>query len=276
LLRQSFPRAHLEILGQKRIAALAMRANYADAIRSIEDGALAGFFLRDGVLSPEFAEYFGNFDLVLSYLFDSDQVFATNLARANVRRLITGSPKISDAEHAAQQLARPLEQIGLYLKDPVATLPAPPQIAAHEIAIHPGSGSETKNWPPESFRELITQLLASDKQNKILLIGGEADANRMAKLKMILPNERIESVENLPLLELAQRLRSCRFFLGHDSGVSHLAAAVGTRCLLLFGPTDPKVWAPLGPNVRVLRSPCLTMSGIEVDDVLDSLGEFMN
>jgi heptosyltransferase-2 len=268
----------LEILGQKQIVALAMRANYADAIRSIDDGALAGFFARGGVLSPEMVKYFGSFDLVVIYLFDSDRIFATNLARAGVRRLITGSPKISDAEHAAQQLARPLEQIGLYLNDPVATLPLPSRrpIAANEIAIHPGSGSETKNWPLESFRELITQLLASDKKNKILLIGGEADANRMAKLRMILPNARVETVENLPLLELVERLRSCRFFLGHDSGVSHLAAAVGTRCLLLFGPTDPKVWAPLGPNVRVLRSPSLTMSGIEVGDVLDSLGGFMN
>jgi ADP-heptose:LPS heptosyltransferase len=53
-------------------------------------------------------------------------------------------------------------------------------------------------------------------------------------------------------------------FLGHDSGVSHLAAAVGTPCVLLFGPTDPAMWAPPGEYVRVIhRGP--EMSAISVD-----------
>jgi heptosyltransferase-2 len=57
---------------------------------------------------------------------------------------------------------------------------------------------------------------------------------------------------HLPLPQLAAVLERCRLFLGHDSGISHLAAATGAPCLLLFGPTDPAVWAPPNPGVHVL------------------------
>jgi len=64
--------------------------------------------------------------------------------------------------------------------------------------------------------------------------------------------------------------RECRLFLGHDSGISHLAAACGVPCVLLFGPTDPATWAPPGPHVHVVRrDPDLT--SITVADVLAAL-----
>jgi len=69
-------------------------------------------------------------------------------------------------------------------------------------------------------------------------------------------------------VELAVRLQKCALFLGHDSGISHLVAAVGTPCVLLFGPTDPAIWAPANPKVRVLRASNLTMDGIGVGEVL--------
>jgi ADP-heptose:LPS heptosyltransferase len=74
----------------------------------------------------------------------------------------------------------------------------------------------------------------------------------------------------LPLPELAAQLSSSQLFLGHDSGVSHLAAALGVPCVLLFGPTDPAMWAPPVPHVRVIRrGPELT--AISVADVKAAL-----
>jgi heptosyltransferase-2 len=78
--------------------------------------------------------------------------------------------------------------------------------------------------------------------------------------------------KNLPLTTLANLLQNCSFFLGHDSGISHLAAAVGTPSLLLFGPTDPAIWAPQNAQVRVLRSRNRTLEEIAVEEVLDLLG----
>ncbi len=269
LLRETFPSAHLEILGYRHNARLAELAGYADATRSIEDGPLASFFIRDGDLPVELVEYFAGFQQVVSYLFDPDEIFARNLGRAGVRNLITGSAKISEQEHAARQLARPLERLGLYLEDPAAwILPNEPRsIDRHRIAIHSGSGSETKNWPLPQFLELVGWLLAEDPERRLLLVGGEADERQIATLQKVLPNDRFELATNLPLTALAMELRDCALFIGHDSGISHLAAAVGAKSVLLYGPTDPASWAPQNPQVRVIRSPNLAMTGITAAEV---------
>ncbi|MEO8439492.1 MAG: glycosyltransferase family 9 protein [Spartobacteria bacterium] len=275
LLRDAFPAAHLEILGYKQIISLAELNGLADATRSIEYAALSSFFSRGGELAPDLVEYFASFQQVVSYLFDPDEIFTTNLRRAGVRNLLVASPKVTGLEHAARQLARPLEGLALYLEEPAARI-LPNDTGRRDpslIAIHPGSGSEKKNWPIEQFAALAASLLDSNSLRKILLVGGEADEARLAHLTAKLPNERVELARSLPLPDLAHRLHECGMFLGHDSGISHLAAAVGTPCLLLFGPTDPAIWAPANRQVRVLRSVDRTMAGIELSQVLASLGE---
>jgi heptosyltransferase-2 len=275
LLRQAFPAANLEILGYPHIAELALRSGYADAIRSIEMASLASFFVDEGELAPELAAHFGSFQLVVSYLFDPNEIFAKNLRKTGVRNLIAVSPKITPDEHAARQLARPLQQIGLYLHAPVPCLlpEEPREVDRNLIAIHPGSGSEKKNWPLERFVRLADWLLERPKM-RLLLVAGEADENRLAALHRHLPNDRIDLARNLSLVALARRLGDCNLFVGHDSGISHLAAAVGTPSILLFGPTDPSVWAPQGPQVRVLRASSLTMDGIDLSEVMTAVNQY--
>lgn len=273
LLRASFPTAHFEILGYQHIVALAQMSGYVNATRSIEYGALSSFFSRGGELAPDLIEYFGSFQQVVSYLFDPDEIFAANLKRAGVRNFLSGSPKMNDEEHAARQLARPLERLGLYLENPGAVIVpnGKRQFDPALIAIHPGSGSAAKNWPLERFVAVARSLLADDGNRHLLVVGGEADEARLAQLADALPNQKLKWAQNLPLSELAAQLQNCAVFLGHDSGISHLAAGVGTPCLLLFGPTDPAVWAPANPWVRVLRAPSQRMDGIDVREVWAAL-----
>jgi heptosyltransferase-3 len=56
------------------------------------------------------------------------------------------------------------------------------------------------------------------------------------------------------LYELACWLARGRLYIGNDSGITHLAAAAGTPVLAIFGPTDPEIWAPRGPHVRVVKA----------------------
>src|SRR4051794_6642563 len=77
-LREAYPDARLEILGYEHIAVVARNRFYADAVRSIEYAALSGFFAKDGTLDPALSDYFASFDLVISYLFDPDEIFQTN------------------------------------------------------------------------------------------------------------------------------------------------------------------------------------------------------
>jgi heptosyltransferase-2 len=263
LLRDRFPGAHIEILGHKHIIALAEKRLYADATRSIEEGSLAGFFAKDAALPAELTPYFSSFDLIVSYLFDPDGIFHGNLTRCRIKRFIVGPSKLSDREHAAIQLARPLEQIDLHLQDSAARIypgEGDREFARNflgntsepVIALHPGSGSETKNWPIKNWKELGEYLLSTNRT--VLVIAGEADEERLRLLETAWKNRPVKFAKHLPLPHLAALLENS-LFVGHDSGVSHIAAGVGARSILLFGPTNPDVWAPANRNVTVLRAP---------------------
>ena len=73
---------------------------------------------------------------------------------------------------------------------------------------------------------------------------------------------------SLPPRVLGTVLRDAGCYVGHDSGVSHLAAAFGAPVLALFGPTDPAVWAPVGRRVHVLRAPDQLLEDLSVDEVV--------
>jgi heptosyltransferase-2 len=287
LLREAFPNARLEILGYEHIVMLGESGGLADATRSIDYAPMAGFFNPKAELDPDLCEYFAGFQQVVSYLYDPDGFFSGNLRRAGVRQLLEASPKIDpEGDHATRQLARPLERLALYLEDPCVRLSvagADRQFArqfldepgarndgqerGRLVAIHPGSGGERKNWPIERWSQLGRWLqdLPAAERPRILLIGGEADEKAIAGLQALSAHgQDVTLAEGLPLPQVAALLASADLFLGHDSGISHLAAAVGTRCLLLFGPTDPDIWAPPCPAVTVLRSEDGLMRGLEL------------
>ena len=264
-LREGFPYAHIEILGYKHIAVLAQNRFYTQAIRSIEYGALAGFFAKNSKLPAELANHFASFDLIISYLYDPDGIFEKNLRRCGVENLIHGPAKLDDREHAARQLARPLEELGLRASDFAPRIYHSTQnrkfaedflrgMSRPILSIHPGSGSETKNWPIENWIEFGNDMLGSDDFcGSLVIVSGEADEERSRELQTIWRNDRVQFARNLPLPVLAAVLEDS-IFVGHDSGISHLAAAAGAKCTLLFGPSDPDIWAPMNENVEVIRA----------------------
>ena len=278
LLRENFPSAHIEILGYKHIIALAEGRFYANATCSIDYAPLSRFFAGDAELPADLVEYFGGFDLIVSYLFDPDEIFATNVRRCSAARLILGSPKFSEREHAAVQLAQPLSELGLHLDDAAAFLfPSEEDrngvshflrgMDSPVIAIHPGSGSGKKNWPLENWIEFGEHV---QKFGNLIVIGGEADEKQTAQLRSRWEGKAVRFATNLPLPHLAAVLENA-IFIGHDSGISHLAAAARARCILLFGPTDPAVWAPANENVKVLRAPDGDLKKLPLANVIEAL-----
>ncbi|MDR3403622.1 MAG: glycosyltransferase family 9 protein [Chthoniobacter sp.] len=278
LLRENFPEAQLEILGYEHIIELARGRFYADATRSIEYGPMAGFFIPNSILAPDLVEYFASFQQIISYLFDPDLFFENNLRRAGVKNFLPAYARIDDSQHAAQQLARPLQRMALFLDEPATEVfpSAEDRSQAREflgestapvIAIHPGSGSPRKNWPAENWAALVRWLGEHAPDSRILLVGGEADAASMETVQAAAPGASMLLAQHLPLPLLAAVLERCRLFLGHDSGISHLAAAAGTPCVLLFGPTDPAVWAPANPDVKVITAPVWDLGQLSVPEV---------
>ena len=259
----------LEILAYPQFGALARDARLADGFRSIEYGPLAGFFARGATQDPQLRAYFASFDVIVSYLFDPDEIFAGSLRSAGAKNLVIGPHKPVSGSHAIDQLANPLESLGVAVAERAVSLDL--KAASHEtplLAFHPGSGSPSKNWPAARWKSLAEQLLAELPGLNIVIVGGEADRAALDALEALRAHPRVGFLENLPLGELAKRLGGAHAFLGHDSGISHLAAALSIPSLLLFGPTDPGVWAPPHPQVEVLRAPGGDLLQLDVPAVL--------
>lgn len=255
-LRNQFPDTHLEVLGYPHIAKIAQLAECADAVRAIEARPLAQFFAKNGDLDPAWIDYFAGFNIVLSYLYDPDNIFRTNLARCSVKHWIQGPhrPDSNGSVHATSSLLEPLQQLAIFDADAVPRLPVSTAHTSEEVrlAVHPGSGGQNKNWPVNAWSALV-EMVVKETPWKLVLIGGEAESDALERLTSKIPVERREVFHQQPLDELALALGSCTMFAGHDSGISHLAAAVGLPCLILWGPTNDKVWRPLGERVRLLK-----------------------
>ena len=279
-LRDARPQAHMEILGYKHIAVLAENRFYAQAVQSIEYSSLARFFTRDSDLPGELVDYFASFDLIISYLYDPDGVFETNLRRCGVQNLICGPARIvENTDHAARQLGRAIEELGIKVVDLAERIfpSAEDRDFAREflgsmpqpvIAIHPGSGSQAKNWPAENWISLFSP--GSADLERLVVISGEADEAQTDQLERAWKNRNVRFARNLPLPSLAAVLARSTF-IGHDSGISHLAAAAGANCILLFGPTNPDVWAPRNEKVRVLRAASGKLGDLRIETVQAAL-----
>jgi heptosyltransferase III len=256
-LRQQFPAAHLEVLGYPHIVQLAVASGLVDRVSSIEAQALAGFFARNGALAESLADYFSEFDLIVSYLYDPDQVFRTNVARCSPAQFIAGPHRPNEATgvHATKVYLKPLERLAIFDADHVPRLAFHPRPAPHNtLALHPGSGSERKNWPEANWAQLLERLMATTPFT-LLLVGGEAEGDRLERLAAALPPARTSVARSLPLAELARLLQPCAAFVGHDSGISHLAAALGLPGLVLWGDTAEAIWRPPSEHFVLLRHP---------------------
>jgi heptosyltransferase-2 len=280
-LRDCMPHCHIEILGYKHIAVLAENRFYAQAALSIEYAPLAKFFAIDAELPGELAEHFASFDLIISYLYDPDRIFEANLRRCGCENLICGPAKIvENAGHAACQLGSPIQELGIEVADlseRIFPSDADRQFA-HKflsrlpqpiVAIHPGSGSPRKNWPIENWIAAMSEgeaFSSFGKRPSLVVIAGEADTAETERLEYEWRHRNVCFAKNLPLPGLSGVLANSTF-IGHDSGISHLAAAAGADCILLFGPTEPAVWAPKNDNVRVLRAPGGRLCDLEIAKV---------
>jgi len=271
-LRGQFPQSWLEVLGYPHIVPLAIEGGVVNAVRSIEARALAGFFARHGELDPDLIDYFSEFDLIVSYLYDPDEIFQENVAKCITGQFIAGPhrPDEDTGVHAAKVFLQPLERLAIFEADPVPRLAlAAPVRPSAQLALHPGSGSESKNWPEAKWHEFVGRLL-EETPFTFLMVGGEAEGDRLQRLARELPGSRITLAQSLPLPELARRLEGCVAFVGHDSGISHLAAALGLPGVLLWGETAEEIWRPPSEKMLVIRGPT-GLASLEVTRVIEAL-----
>lgn len=261
-LRRRWPDARIELAGNATAAQLARSHGLLDAVHSQHEARWSGLYAADA-LPAEFAAWLVEFDLVLNFWPDTDAELARRFPM-RVGQIFLSADAWPQRAPAAAHYCAPLRALGIEVDDFCFQLASPH--ATECIAVHPGSGSANKNWPAEKWRALIATL-----PGPVCVILGEAEADLWRDLPF--PSA-VELAIDQPLETLVTKLAACRLFLGHDSGISHLAAACGMPSVLLFGPTDPAMWAPPSPRVRVLRRGP-TLGSISVPEVREAVATLL-
>jgi hypothetical protein len=286
-LRRSFPRAEIAYLGHLRHACLLRAAGLCDAALNYDAPRWA---------APERCPR--GFDVVISALGARGAAWAERLkTAAGASRLLSlepfppGGGRVSvgahiDAQRASAGLADPGPlRCGLSAGSrawAAAWRESRGLSGAETVALHPGSGAEGKNWPRASYEALASSLAGSGM--RVLVFAGEAERERGEGAWPDIPG--VVHGSGFDLTQTAALLSGCRRYVGNDSGVSHLAALLGVPSTVIFGPTDPLVWAPRGGCVRVVTgratcAPCgtermrecpdrLCLAGIRVEKIIES------
>jgi len=263
-LRDRWPDGHIEIIGYPHVARLAESSGIVNKVRSLDEARVARYFAENAAIRDEDQVYFSSFDVVVNYLHDPENIFNTNLKRFGVKVLIRASPMVTE-QHATDHFMQPLQALAIYEDNAVPLMKLatrPPE--KPWAAIHPGSGGKLKCWPVQHFIE-IAERIRRGTQFDPVFISGDAEREYIPGLnEKLAPYRRIH---NLHLTELAPVLAGAACFVGNDGGISHLAAALRVPTIALFGPSNPDLWSPRGPFVRVLKSETGKMEDIGVDDV---------
>jgi len=134
--------------------------------------------------------------------------------------------------------------------------------------LHPGGGRDQKCWPEDRFAALTLRLRSDGLRS--LLVGGRPDRARAGRILASSAPGTLDATGRLPLGALLAGLSRCSVFVGNDSGPAHLAAAVGAPVVVLFGPTDPGEWAPLGDSVAVVRGDQRLLEGAAANWSVDA------
>jgi heptosyltransferase III len=248
------PSRKITLLGRPAIGKFALATGLISNWLDIDDPKYLPLFYD--TFSKEAGKILAEFKTAVLFAND-DSLILRNIEQSAIQNLLWQPPFPSSSMHVIDyHLSLFCDPLTL---DPAERTPSiiPPAPALSEseksidlnadqppIAIHPGSGSGKKNWPFDRFLSVADHFRT--KKIPVVWIKGPAEESLHFPA-----DDRIAS--NLELPVLAALLHQCRAYAGNDSGVTHLAAAVGCPTLAIFGPSDPAVWSPRGKKVVIVR-----------------------
>jgi ADP-heptose:LPS heptosyltransferase len=224
-------------------------------------------FQDTGTVSDTLEKFLADFDLALVLTPAPRPEFLYRLRLAGIPRVVWLPSFLVNARIAlgalqAEKLRqaglkRPLEPLQLEVSEADSRqardrLQGAGRHQVFRVALAPGSGHSKKNWPLEHYAELARRL-TEEHGAEIWWILGPAESGWQAALQEKFPGKKLRLLYDLPLRQLAAALRHFRVYVGNDSGVTHLAAAVGGPAVAaIFGPSDPVIWAPPGERTMVV------------------------
>jgi heptosyltransferase III len=236
---------NLMFLGRKAHGDLGIAAGYFSEAFDIDSARFVSLFSNQA--SPATKDFFSSFREAIVFA-ANDSPIIHNLSSAGISAIHLQPPFPSDRIHVIDYHLSLFPKVFLTdgEKQPSININLWSTIKKKNmVVIHPGSGSKKKNWPLEQFIELANRLKKVHCDIVWILGPAESTINLSST----------DSVIREPsLIDLCQILQSAWLFIGNDSGVAHLAAACGCASAVLFGPSDPAVWAPRGKSITIVKA----------------------
>lgn len=288
LLGERHAGAAVELMARGELGRLAAGRSIVVRAWSIDCREITALFSTETDARAEAQRFFGGFSFVYSFFASNDATFRQNLQAAARKKaafypfraplpghVATGWLNSTDWPIGDDTMSRILAQPCLKVlnedceraADRLGALGLSPR---RFVLLFPGSGGAHKNWPTENYMALGRAIERSFALRPVMVLG-PAEAEMAATLAAISRETRgCELLSGLDLAEVLGLARLAAFFVGNDSGLSHLAAAAGAPGVALFGPTDPLRWRPLG-NVGVIQHEPLAQ--LAVESVLSAIRE---
>jgi heptosyltransferase-3 len=271
----------VDILGHTEYIGIFPGRTCVDSVRSIDSVDLHRLFvvtdkfdLADG---DALINFFGNYAWIVTFLgepdsnFERNLIFTANCSRsAEVITLSLKPPEGSSSHIADYYIQQFIAQSGLSL-EPWLVRKAKNLLKATKadiergkglleeidiafcekiVVIQPGSGGSHKCCHLDNFLTVAEKLAAKDI--KVIFLLGPAEQERFSKTAIEKINGIAKCLTDLSLTQVLELLSCADAFLGNDSGITHLAAALGVKTLVVFGPTTPEIYRPIGPAVKVI------------------------
>ena len=300
-LKKQFPDHRLLLISNEPVGQLLLECRLIQASVPLQGAICASLWSSSIPDSAELRDWLKPCDLAVAWLKDEDRGLAATLEHFGVGEIRIQSP-FSPQLGSRHQSDRFLESLGTAAVERSADEPL--QLSTSVVAqgracllhmglspdrpfvmIHPGSGSRHKCTHPEVLASVMVAL--NQEGLGALVLEGPADEAVMVQLRQRLPMApTVLRGHDLPIV--AGVMAQARVYIGHDSGMTHLAALLGVPTLALFGPTDSNQWAPRGAHTVVLRGtpcgchsweevchcenkPCLAMSGGDILEAVRSI-----
>ena len=276
-LREQYDGMRITLVSNTQVLPLAQAFGVAEQAFDFQDIQWSELFSSSGIRTSAMRDLLEQTELAICWMRDPDGIIEHNLKMSGIEHSIIapGRPSTGERLHIVDYLARTigLPNVGAQFIAPSSwgflNLSSNDTTTNRCVAIHPGSGAVEKCWPISRFAEVIKRLW--ELNYPVLLLAGPADSGRVddvLKLLSLPPKpEMFKMLTHAPLLEVAQRLLQCSCYLGNDSGITHLAAMLGVPTVAIFGPTDPVIWRPVGPFVKVQQGH--TLEDVTVDATIE-------
>jgi ADP-heptose:LPS heptosyltransferase len=241
------------LLCKEELGKMAHKLGVVDAHFSLESAKLATLFSKE--MTPFVKRFIGNYNaLVLISFSESMERHVRRNFSGKVLR-ISPRPPADDETHVAKSLIKAFQDKGLITNpaggswcEKLALRQRRREPEKGLCFIHPGAGSSRKLLPLEFFLELAARVEMMNS-GKVSFVTGPAEF----EMTSIIKDRGFQVYDGCDFRQLISLLTEARLFMGHDSGVTHLASFMNTPTIAIFGPSSPKRWAPLGHVVKVLR-----------------------